>query len=98
MSDQAHVGIAWGLLGDMDRCRNALDQALTLREQQGSGRWRANAWMLDARQAAANGTTFRAWVLPTLNATRAALRLPGPVELPQPAATATSSRPGTDVV
>jgi hypothetical protein len=85
MSDQAHLGTAWGLLGDMERCRNALDQALVLREQQFSGPWRASAWMLDARQAAAEERTFRAWILSTLNATRSALKLPEPVELPKAA-------------
>jgi hypothetical protein len=82
MRDQAHLGIAWGLLGDMERCRNRLDQALVLREQERSGSWRASAWMLDACQAAVGEDTFPAWVLSTLNATRAALKLPGPVELP----------------
>ena len=49
MSDQAHLGTAWGLLGNMERHRNALDSALVLREQQSSGTWRTSAWMLDAR-------------------------------------------------
>jgi hypothetical protein len=44
MSDQAHLGTAWGLLGDMDRCRDALDQALVLREQQFSGLNRCDPW------------------------------------------------------
>jgi hypothetical protein len=79
------LGTAWGLLGDMERCRNALDQALVLREQQFSGPWRASAWMLDARQAATDERTFRAWILSTLNATRSALKLPEPVELPKAA-------------
>jgi hypothetical protein len=83
MSDQAHLGTAWGLLGDMERCRNALDCALELREQQRSGLWRASAWMLGARQAAADERTFRTWTLTTLNATRAALKLPEPAKLPE---------------
>src|SRR5258708_40304050 len=85
MSDHAHLGTAWGLLAEMERCRNALDSALLLREQQFSGPWRASAWMLDARQAAADERTFRTWTLTTLNATRAALTLPEPVKLPEAA-------------
>jgi hypothetical protein len=75
MTDQAHLGTAWGLTGDMERCRNELDQALELREQAPSGAWRASAWILDARQAATDEATFRAWVQQTINATRAALKL-----------------------
>jgi hypothetical protein len=82
MRDQAHLGIAWGLLGDMERCRNRLDQALVLRERERSGSWRASAWILDARRAAAGEDPFRVWVLSALNGTRSALKLPGPVALP----------------
>jgi hypothetical protein len=85
MSDHAHLGTVWGLLGEMERCRSALDSALLLREQQFSGLWRASAWMVDARQAAADERTFRTWTLTTLNATRAALKLPEPVKLPEAA-------------
>lgn len=83
MNDQANLGTVWGLLGDMERCRNAFDQALVLREQAYSGVWRANAWMLDARQAAADGYSFWEWVSSTLNQARASLNLPGPLEVPQ---------------
>jgi hypothetical protein len=82
MSDQANLGTASGLLGDMDRCRDALHQALILREQSRSGVWRASAWMLDACQAAADESSFRDWVSSTVNATRQTLKLPGPIELP----------------
>jgi hypothetical protein len=82
MSDQASVGTASGLLGDMERCRSAFDQALVLREQAGSGIWRASAWMLNARQAAADEYAFREWVSSTLNQTRASLNLAGPIEVP----------------
>lgn len=82
MSDQANLGTAWGLLGDMERCRNAFDHALVLREQAYSGAWRASAWILDARQAAADEYSFQEWASATLNQTRASLKLPGPIEVP----------------
>ena len=82
MNDQANLGTAWGLLGDMKRCRSAFDQALVLREQAYSGGWRANAWMLEARQAAADQCSFQEWASSTLNQTRASLNLAGPIEVP----------------
>jgi len=83
MTDHAHLGTARGLTGDMDRCRSGLDQALDLREQAGSGVWRASAWLLDARQAAMGEGTFRAWIQQTMTTTREALRLSSEqVELP----------------
>jgi uncharacterized membrane protein YidH (DUF202 family) len=69
----------------MERCRTALDSALLQREHQFSGIWQASAWMLDARHAGADERTFRTWVWTTLNATRAALKLPEPVKLPDAA-------------
>ncbi|MBO0825207.1 MAG: hypothetical protein J2P27_15360 [Actinobacteria bacterium] len=84
ITDHAHLGAAWGLTGDMERCRSSLDQALELREQARSGAWRASAWMLEARQAATDEGTFRAWVQQTMNTTRAALKLSSePVEPPK---------------
>src|SRR5258708_14799125 len=83
MSDHAHLGTAWGLLGEMERCRNALDSALVLREQQFSGLWRASAWVPGARQAAAGERTFRTRPLTPLNATSAALNPPEPVNRPE---------------
>ena len=83
MIDHAHLGTAWGLTGDMERCRSGLDQALERREQARSGAWRASAWILDARHATTDEGTFRAWVQQTMNTTRAALKLSSePVELP----------------
>jgi len=83
MIDHAHLGTAWGLTGDMERCRGGLDQALERREQARSGAWRASAWILDARHATTDEGTFRAWVQQTMNTTRAALKLSSePVELP----------------
>lgn len=91
ITDHTHLGTAWGLLGEMTRCRDNLDEALLLREQRHalslhdqlrSDFWQATAWMVDARKAAANEGAFRTWTLITLNATRAALKLPKQVPLP----------------
>jgi len=71
-----HLATAYGLLGDMNRARQTFEQAVVARENEWSGPWRALSYLLDARDAAAEQSTFRNWVYGTVTATRAALKLP----------------------
>jgi hypothetical protein len=80
--EEAHVGTAYGLTGDLHRCRAALDRALELREDSRAGTWNATAWLLTARAAAEDSDAFSRWVRETIDATRRALKLPVVSALP----------------
>jgi hypothetical protein len=71
-----HLGTAYALLGDLVRARAALDAALVAREGARSNAWNALSYLVEARAAADEESSFQQWVGRTLAGTRAALKLP----------------------
>lgn len=67
-----HLGTAYAMLGDLVRAR----AALVVREEASSNAWNALSYLVEARAAADEESSFREWVGQTLMATRAALNLP----------------------
>jgi hypothetical protein len=79
---QANLATALGLAGNMEHCRRALDRALSQRDKATAKLEDATTWLLTARQAAEDTTSFRSWVTAATQQTRQDLRLPDQFALP----------------
>ena len=82
LSGQGNLGVALGLVGNMEHCRRALDRAVAQRQNAGKSLQEPSRWVVEAREAASDAATFRAWVQAGVMDTRRSLGLPGRAELP----------------
>lgn len=76
VSDMAHLATAYGLAGELSLAKEMFVAALAARDTVSTNIAESLSYLVDARDAASDQSTFNGWAERTINGTRAALKLP----------------------